>query len=76
MTLKESLSFYRSLLPKHSKPVYDCLYREIKKDMTALCYQFSVLDKVTLDECSSAYLALIMDHPELYLLEYGIVNFQ
>lgn len=72
MTLQESICYYRSHLTGLSKPVYDSLYREMQKDMTALSYEFTVPSKCSMDDCSDAYGALAMDHPELYPLQYGV----
>ena len=72
MTLQESISYYRSRLPDFSKLVYDCLHHEMQKDMIASGYQFSVPHKCCIDDCSAAYTALTMDHPEFYPLQYGV----
>ena len=72
MTLQESISYYRSRLSDFSKFVYDCLYHEMQKDMIASGYQFSAPHKCCIDDCSAAYTALTLDHPEFYPLQYGV----
>lgn len=71
MTLNESISYYRNQLPETSKRIYDVLYEEIKKDLIALSYEFTIKEKCSVNDCMSAYKALMADHPELYILEYG-----
>ena len=73
MTLQESISYYRSCLSDSSRTVYDGLYREIQKDTTTLNCQLPAPYKCSIDDCTSAYTALAMDHPELYLLQYEVV---
>ena len=72
MRLQESMAYYRNRLTACSKAVYDGLYNEMKKDTKALNYKFTVPYRCSTDDCSAAYRALTLDHPEFYALQYGV----